>query len=307
MITIRAGNGAIGICLLLLASGCSREQQDWRSAEAADSIDGYGQFIQRHPESELVTQARTRVAQLGEDRDWQRAGSADSVQSYRDFLAQHPNGKWAQEARIRIENFSLGEQTGTDAASRGAATGAAARSDGRANASSAAGANSAGPTAADAGGSAGAVGDSDAARAHGLAAPGEAAAPVARPGSAVNTSAARPGGARAANRTPGSSGSSGGASRLGAAGAGASGDRAGSFGIQLGAFSSEAAANNEWRSLLGRFGSDLQGLQEHIVAADTASGRVYRLQAWVGDETRARGICDSLRKRSQGCVAVLPH
>ena len=121
MITIRAGNGAICICLLLLLTGCSREQQDWRSAEAADTIDGYGQFIQRHPESELVTQARTRVAQLGEDRDWQHAGSADTVEAYRDFLTQHPNGKWAQEARIRIENFSLGEQTGTDAASRAAA------------------------------------------------------------------------------------------------------------------------------------------------------------------------------------------
>ncbi|HEV7446921.1 MAG TPA: hypothetical protein VGO18_30420, partial [Steroidobacteraceae bacterium] len=121
MITIRAGNGAIGVCLLLLMSGCSREQQDWRSAEAADTIEGYGQFIQRHPESELATQARTRVAQLGEDRDWQHAGSADTVDAYRDFIAQHPNGKWAQEARIRIENFSLGEQAGTDAGSRGSA------------------------------------------------------------------------------------------------------------------------------------------------------------------------------------------
>src|SRR3984893_18551590 len=118
MITVRAGSGAIGVCLLLLAAGCSREQQDWRSAEASDTIEGYGQFIQRHPESELATQARTRVTQLGEDRDWQHAGSADTVDAYRDFIAQHPNGKWAQEAHIRIENFSLGEQAGTDAGSR---------------------------------------------------------------------------------------------------------------------------------------------------------------------------------------------
>ena len=63
MITVRAGSAAIGMCLLLLLSACSREQQDWRSAEAADTIDSYGQFIQRHPDSELVTQARTRVSQ----------------------------------------------------------------------------------------------------------------------------------------------------------------------------------------------------------------------------------------------------
>jgi cell division septation protein DedD len=87
----------------------------------------------------------------------------------------------------------------------------------------------------------------------------------------------------------------------------ASAAQAGSFGIQLGAFSSEAGANNEWRLLTTRFGPELQGLHEHLVTADTPSGHVYRLQAVVGEEARARAICDSLRKRSQGCVAVLPH
>ncbi|HVO45211.1 MAG TPA: SPOR domain-containing protein [Steroidobacteraceae bacterium] len=109
MITIRAGKGVLAVGLLLLGA-CSREQQDWRSAEAADSVEAYGDFIQRHPDSELVTQARARVVQLGEDRDWQEAGSTDTSQAYRQFLAQHPNGKWAQEARIRIENFALGTQ-----------------------------------------------------------------------------------------------------------------------------------------------------------------------------------------------------
>src|SRR5882724_4617660 len=153
MITIRAGNAAISICLLLLVAGCSREQQDWRSAEAADTIESYGQFIQPHPESELATQARTRVAQLGEDRDWQHAGSADTVDAYREFISQHPNGKWAQEARIRIGNFSLGEQTGTDAASRRAA--AADVSAGRAGAGSGIGAGAAGRPSAGSGSAAG--------------------------------------------------------------------------------------------------------------------------------------------------------
>jgi cell division septation protein DedD len=79
------------------------------------------------------------------------------------------------------------------------------------------------------------------------------------------------------------------------------------FGIQLGAFGTEASANNEWRLLASQFAPDLQGLQEHLVPADTASGRIYRLQAVVGDEIRARAICDSLRKHGQACVAVLPH
>jgi cell division septation protein DedD len=99
----------------------------------------------------------------------------------------------------------------------------------------------------------------------------------------------------------------GGAGAVGTGATGAGAARPGSFGIQLGAFGSEAAANNEWRLLTGRFAPQLQGLQEHVVPADTPSGRVYRLQAVVGDEARARGICDSLRKQAQGCVAVLPH
>jgi hypothetical protein len=110
MITVRAGRIAAVALLAALGclSACSREQQDWRSAESADTLESYGRFIEQHPESELVTQARTRIAQLGEDRDWSRVGSADTAAAYEQFLAQHPNGKWAQEARIRIENFALG-------------------------------------------------------------------------------------------------------------------------------------------------------------------------------------------------------
>jgi cell division septation protein DedD len=81
----------------------------------------------------------------------------------------------------------------------------------------------------------------------------------------------------------------------------------GGFGIQLGAFSSEAGASNQWRTLTDRFGRELQGLQQHIVPVDTPAGRIYRLQAIVGPEARARDICELLRKQSQGCVAVLPH
>lgn len=239
MITVRAGSGAIGICLLLLTAGCSREQQDWRSAEAADTMESYGQFIQRHPESELATQARTRVAQLGEERDWQHAGSADNADAYRQFLVDHPTGKWSEEARIRIENFALGQPSG--------------------------GGGSAGHG--PAGG--------------GLAAPGEAAVPA---GAGSRASAAPPATAALAKAGGGSG-----------------------YGIQLGAFSSEAAADGQWHALTARYGTELGGLQEHVVAADTPSGRVYRLQASVGDEGRARALCETLRQHSQACVAVLPH
>jgi hypothetical protein len=110
MITFRAGKVAAIAVLPLLGMACSREQQDWRSAEGADSIEAYSHFLEGHPDSELATHARARLLQLSEDRDWRRAGAADTADAYRQFLSQHPNGKWAQEARIRIENFSLGSQ-----------------------------------------------------------------------------------------------------------------------------------------------------------------------------------------------------
>ena len=293
MFTVRAGSAAIGLCLLMLVSGCSREQQDWRSAEAADTIEAYGQFIQQHPESELTVQARTRVAQLGEDRDWQRAGSADTVDAYREFVAQHPNGKWAQEAHIRIENFSLGEQNGTDAGSHATAALANHGSAGVAATPNASGSGSSslatppgtgdsGPGSAAAihgasgqgpsGASASAAGAADAARSYGLADPGEVAS------SAGSLTPAQP--------QP---------------------QTQGAFGIQLGAFSTEAAAVAQWQALTVRFGPELQSLHEHVVPASAASGRVYRLQATVDEESRARAICESLRKHGQACVAVLPH
>jgi hypothetical protein len=372
MVTVRAGNTAIWMCLLVLG-GCSREQQDWRSAEAADTIESYGRFIQQHPESELTTQARTRVAQLGEDRDWQHAGSADSVDAYREFLSQHPNGKWAQEARIRIENFSLGEQAGTDAGSRAAAAAIA-------HGSPPVGGDSRGTSSASAAdGNLGRMantptGPASGASGSGIAVPGEAAvasggtqahagveaqAPNASgsakpasnggggPWSLAGTPAGGPpagstpaGGPPAAGGTP-VGGTSGGSTLAGgnpASGAPATGSIPGAnppaagapggnvpggltpttrvplsdpsqaaFGIQLGAFSSEAGASNQWHALTARFPTELQGLQEHVVPADTPTGRVYRLQATVGAEQRARAICDALRKQSQGCVAVLPH
>src|SRR3954470_9002547 len=95
------------VLALTALGGCSREKIDWKSAEAADTVEGYDHFIERHPDSGLATQARTRVAQLNEDRDWKKATAADTADAYRQFLAQHDSGKWSEEARIRIENFSL--------------------------------------------------------------------------------------------------------------------------------------------------------------------------------------------------------
>ena len=251
MVTVRARRALAAALMLsalaLIAAGCSREQQDWRSAEGADTIEAYGQFMERHPESELAAQARTRVAQLGEDRDWQRAGSADTADAYRQFLTQHPNGKWAQEARIRVENFSLG---GTPVAEQGAALAQPAK------------------------------------EAQVVPTPVAAAGPPAA-GPPAGAAAHAPPPASIAPQTP-SSAENG-------------------YGVQLGAFSSEDKANEEWRVLSGRFGPQLKGLTPHVVPTSTASGTLFRLQAHAADEAQARAVCDALRKQAQACVPVVPH
>jgi hypothetical protein len=278
-------------------SACSREQSDWRSAEASDTVEAYSDFLKDHPDSGLVRQARARLTQLSEDRTWSQAGSADTVDAYKQFLAQYPNGKWSQEARIRLENFELG------AAPAGAVPGNAGLGGTPAGLSPDASAQAPSqptlpPTSVASAQPSGAV------------APGEAAQlPTPPPGGEVQSP--RPSTYPAASAAPLASASSVSANASGTAvssvaAAWRSADPI-SYGVQLGAFASENAATSQWQQLVERFNAQLRGLAPHVVSAETATGRLFRLQALVADEATARALCDMLRKQSQACVPVLPH
>jgi cell division septation protein DedD len=296
---------ALAVFLALLVA-CSREQQDWRSAEAADTVESYGQFLNKHPESELVTQARTRVTQLAEEREWQQVSSTDTADAYRQFLAQHPNGKWAQEARIRIQNFALNglppagppmaaapEQSPVTSAPGttsppNAAVGGAAVSNGATASATAASAATA------------------------IAAPGELAHAAGSSEIPAGTSAkltSTPAPASPAPprySTPYVSAPAAAPTNISSTG-GSSVNAPNNYGVQLGAFGSQSAASNEWQQLTQRFGAQLRGLTPHVVAASTPTGPLFRLQAQVADEAHARSLCDVLRKQSQACVPVLPR
>lgn len=314
MLTFRAGKFAalaiLLICLALVCLGaCSREQQDWRSAEASDTVESYSRFLKQHPDSELVTQARARFAQLSEDREWQHAVEADTADAYKQFLAQHPSGKWSQEARIRVENFALGaEGPAAAAAASGNAAGSAVAT----------------PSVALSGLAAAPGGFVTDASAYGppaprsaVVSPGEMArAPTSAPlvageAAQIPTSPSTPaqvptsptpptygyGQPAASTQTP---------SAIGTAWRSAdSGTTA--YGVQLGAFASENAATSEWEQLTVRFSAQLRGLAPRVVSADTTTGRLFRLQTLVADEATARALCDMLKKQSQACVPVLPH
>ena len=283
MVTFRAGRVALISLLAGLATACSREQQDWRSAEGADTTEAWQRFLDHHPDSEFAGQARTRIAQLQEQRDFQFADRGGTIEAYREFLAHHPTGKLAEHARIRIEAFSLGSAprisppTPEEAAAfSGSGVRALRLATAAMPAAEIAGSAAEGTQAAPAEAiqsesvpaeSAGERG------ATGWAAPGEAAqaAPeaVVRPAAANETAAdAR-------------------------------------YGVQLGAFGSEASADREWRRLRGRFGPELGNLSPRIVVAETDSGQLYRLQAPAAGEAQARAICDSLKEQDQACVPVV--
>lgn len=77
--------------------------------------------------------------------------------------------------------------------------------------------------------------------------------------------------------------------------------------VQLGAFAGgEKQAMGEWRRLQRDYPKLLEGLSASVKLATTNSGHLYRLQAGVTNETRARDICAKLQAEGQACVVVLP-
>lgn len=270
-------------------SGCSREQRDWRSAEGADSLEAYDHFLERHPEGSLATQARARVAQLTEERDWQRASAADTADAYRRFLDQHSNSKWSQEARIRAENFSLEGQPAPSAVSNGSVNHSVAAEPAAASASAA-------TTSMQGAGAQSINARADAAQTAAVPMNGMAqTAPVQTPITPKSDIAAQT--AESEPASPPASQSTADAQQLSDS----------SFGIQLGAFSSEPNAHSEWQRLKDAFGTELGSLEPHVTPAATASGQVFRLQAYVESESKARAICAALVEATQPCVVVLPQ
>ncbi|MBN8844881.1 MAG: SPOR domain-containing protein [Sphingomonadales bacterium] len=77
----------------------------------------------------------------------------------------------------------------------------------------------------------------------------------------------------------------------------------GSGTIQLGAFSSEAAANKAWSNLSKRF-PYLADLGKSISPAEAGEKTVYRLRASAGTAANASSLCGKLRVAGENCVVV---
>lgn len=78
---------------------------------------------------------------------------------------------------------------------------------------------------------------------------------------------------------------------------------AGSAMIQLGAFSSDAAAAKAWTNLSKRF-AYLADLDKSVSPAKVGDGTVYRLRVSAGTAANAANLCGKLRVAGENCVVV---
>lgn len=81
----------------------------------------------------------------------------------------------------------------------------------------------------------------------------------------------------------------------------ASGSTVAGPGVQVGAYSSRAAAEAGWSRLAGA-NSALSGVRHRVVEGKADIGTVYRLQALPGDAVAARALCAKLKAAGQDCA-----
>lgn len=71
-------------------------------------------------------------------------------------------------------------------------------------------------------------------------------------------------------------------------------------GVQIGAYSSRAKAEQGWRESTGRY-SALSGFKYRIVKGQADIGTVYRLQAVAGSRSAANSLCSKLKSAGGSC------
>lgn len=83
--------------------------------------------------------------------------------------------------------------------------------------------------------------------------------------------------------------------------AAASAPASGGVGVQVGAFSSKAAAEAGWSKLVSQSNGALSGVSHRVVEGSADIGKVYRLQAVAGDTAGANALCGKLKAAGISC------
>ncbi len=227
--------------------------------------------------------------------DWQKARETNTTESYEQFLKKYPSGEFAPQAQARVKE--LYEERDWQKA-RDADTPEAYQAflkqypegkwteEARIRVENFTLAQTPSGT--------------------GSAAPGTAASAGTAPGSEDKGTPAPPGSSTAQNPAssaakPPSHASQAPKQKTSAA------VKSATYGVQLGAFKSgAAAANRRWARLQKEYPQLLAGMSSKVVPKKTTSGTLYRLQAFGATERHARDICKSLKAKSQTCVVLRP-
>lgn len=80
----------------------------------------------------------------------------------------------------------------------------------------------------------------------------------------------------------------------------AASEQKGDIGVQVGAYSNRASAEQGWQKLVRQF-EVLNGVSHRVVEGQADIGKVYRLQAVAGDMAGANALCSSLRASGGSC------
>ncbi len=261
--------------------------------------------------SRLVLIAATALCSLalvtgcsGVKQDWSSAQGADTIEAYDGFLAKHADSEFATQAKERIAQLT--EERDWEVATQADNADSyqkflAQHADGkwsqeaRVRIENFNVMNSSTPAAPVPSAAAAAPAPAKAAVPEAKPAPASAATPaaVAAPAKAAVPAASMP--AKAPAPAPARAETPASVATPAKAGGGVR--------IQLGALSTEAKARSEWQRLQGKFPA-LKGLEPQVTAAQTAAGKLYRLQARVASEAQAERICGALKAAGQGCIQV---
>jgi hypothetical protein len=241
------------------------------------SADCYNVAMKKHALSWSVIALGLALSLAGcshESADWKSATGADTGEAYQQFLTQHPNSANAVQAHTRIAQ--LQEERDWQAATSGDTRDAyeqflAQHADSK--------------WAQEA-----RIRIENFAQSRGTA----TASTAATIATAAPASAAPPG------RTP----SRAAAPQPSMATGGSATTMAGAQYVQLGAFSSQAHAQWQWKRLSARFSRELGALTPRYVAGKPKARGLVRLQVAVASRAQAKALCAKLKAHAQSCVPV---
>ena len=98
------------------AERAAMEARDWKTAETANSIQSYQDYLGRHPSGKNAGEAKARIAKMQgdaaaaeasaiEEAAWSSAKNANTVSGYETYLSSYPSGKYAPLAKAALEDL----------------------------------------------------------------------------------------------------------------------------------------------------------------------------------------------------------